>query len=210
MDLAMPGMGGHEAARRMCELPGPAGAVPIVALTATAGPEDRARCMAVGMLDVLAKPVRPAELLAAVARFGAGAMAPPAASAASAAAATPPATAAEGPLLNLGRVDDLRRGLPLATLAPLVEECLADIRQRLPVLQAALEAGETQPIEQAAHALAGMAGNFGLSGLEARMRRIMTAMRTRDLATARAATDGVEGELRRSGEAIRLALRSAA
>jgi len=69
---------------------------------------------------------------------------------------------------------------------------------------------EARAIEERAHALAGMAGNFGLSGLEARMRRIMAAARTRDLISARAAAEGVDTELVRASEAIRTALRVAA
>jgi HPt (histidine-containing phosphotransfer) domain-containing protein len=113
-------------------------------------------------------------------------------------------------VLDAARVADLRRGLPLPTLGPLVEQCLADIRLRLPQLQAALAAGQIRAIEEAAHALAGMAGNFGLSGIEARMRRIMSALRVRDLASAQAAAEGVDAELIHSTEAIRTALRTAA
>jgi len=209
MDLVMPGMTGYEAARLIRALPPPANAVPIVALTATTAPEDRARCLAAGMHDVLGKPIQPAELLAAVASVGGGGK-PGAALLAVAAASPAAAPPAEAPVLDAARVDDLRRGLSIGTLAPLVEECLADIRQRLPLLQAALQGGEARAIEERAHALAGMAGNFGLSGLEARMRRIMAAARTRDLISARAAAEGVDTELVRASEAIRTALRVAA
>ena len=198
MDLVMPGMSGYEATRRIRALPPPAGGVPIVALTATTAPEDRARCLAVGMVGVLGKPVRPADLLAAAADPGSAA--PPA----------EPSAMAEAVVLDMARIDDLRRGLSLATLAPLVEECLADIRQRLPLLQEALRGDQPRRIDEAAHALAGMAGNFGLSGLEARMRRVMAAVRTSDIAAARAAVEGVDAEFSRSSEAIRLAMREAA
>jgi signal transduction histidine kinase/ActR/RegA family two-component response regulator len=210
MDLVMPGMGGIEAARRIRALPPPAGAVPIVALTATTSADDRARCLEAGMLDVLGKPVQPADLLATVAR-AAGVLRPPRpgrAAPAVAPAIAPPAP--EQPVLDDARVADLRRGLPIGTLAPLVEECLADMRQRLPILHDALRAGQPRGIDEAAHALAGMAGNFGLAGIEARMRRVMAAVRARDIASAQAAAEGVDAELDRSGAAIRLALREAA
>ncbi len=66
MDLSMPGRSGIEATRaiRAAE----AGRrTPIVALTAHALPEHRARCLAAGMDDHLAKPYDPAALAAVVA-----------------------------------------------------------------------------------------------------------------------------------------------
>jgi CheY-like chemotaxis protein len=62
MDCVMPGMDGCQAteAIRALEEGGPASF--IVALTANAFADDRARCLASGMDDFLAKPVRSAEL----------------------------------------------------------------------------------------------------------------------------------------------------
>lgn len=57
MDVQMPVMDGHEATRAIRALPGEAGRVPIVALTAGTDSEDDARCRAVGMDDCLHKPL---------------------------------------------------------------------------------------------------------------------------------------------------------
>jgi len=57
MDVQMPVMDGHEAARAIRALPGEAGRVPIVALTAGTDAEDDARCRAAGMDDCLHKPL---------------------------------------------------------------------------------------------------------------------------------------------------------
>ena len=64
MDLQMPGLNGVQAALLMRASPGPAGRVPIVALTASLWPDDIARCQAAGMNGHLLKPLAAAELSA--------------------------------------------------------------------------------------------------------------------------------------------------
>lgn len=67
MDCRMPEMDGFTATAEILRRDGPR-AAPIVALTANTAMEDRARCLAVGMVDFLAKPVRKTELFAALER----------------------------------------------------------------------------------------------------------------------------------------------
>ena len=64
MDCQMPELDGLEATRRLRAHEQETGApnVPVVALTANAGPDDRARCAAAGMDDHLAKPFASNEL----------------------------------------------------------------------------------------------------------------------------------------------------
>ena len=62
MDCQMPDMDGYAAARAIRAL-GPAGGLPIFAMTANALPEDRKRCLEAGMDDYLAKPVSSEQLL---------------------------------------------------------------------------------------------------------------------------------------------------
>ena len=70
MDVQMPELDGLDAARRICER-WPAQARPrIIAMTANALPEDRDACLAAGMDDYVAKPIRPEELEAALRRAG--------------------------------------------------------------------------------------------------------------------------------------------
>ncbi|HWL16683.1 MAG TPA: ATP-binding protein [Opitutus sp.] len=76
MDCHMPNLDGWETTRRLrawSEDPLPhrraAARIPVLALTAAALPEERLRCLAAGMNDFVAKPVKLAELHAALARF---------------------------------------------------------------------------------------------------------------------------------------------
>ena len=73
MDLHMPELDGIGATRAIRALEGPAARVPIVALTADAFAETRARCLDAGMNDFLTKPVGLAELSQLLARHAAAA-----------------------------------------------------------------------------------------------------------------------------------------
>jgi CheY-like chemotaxis protein len=64
MDCRMPVMDGFEATRSIRSIEGPAGKVPIIALTASAFKEDRDKAKEAGMNDFLAKPYHSSELVA--------------------------------------------------------------------------------------------------------------------------------------------------
>ena len=66
MDIKMPVMDGVAASRAIRGLSGPAGLVPIIALTANAEPEDADGYLAAGMNGVVEKPMKPEHLLAAL------------------------------------------------------------------------------------------------------------------------------------------------
>jgi CheY-like chemotaxis protein len=63
MDVQMPEVDGLEATRRLRRDWPPARQPRIVAMTAAAFPEDRARCLEAGMDDYVSKPVAMSELV---------------------------------------------------------------------------------------------------------------------------------------------------
>jgi signal transduction histidine kinase/CheY-like chemotaxis protein len=199
MDLLMPGMNGYEVTRRLRASSGPAARIPIVALTANTAPEDRKRCLAAGMNDMLGKPVRPAELFAMV--RGASVMSKPKEW------SGPFATTTSGvEILDLPRLAELQNGLSASTLSSLMDQCLSDIRWRIVALQEALLGQSTQEIEEIAHAVAGMAGNYGLAAMEAVMRKILAAARDHDIERARAHAAVMQDDLIAAAEAVQLYL----
>ena len=69
MDCQMPIMDGYEATHIIRGMDEPAGAIPIIALTAHALVEDREKCMAAGMNDYISKPISRSQLAAVLQRF---------------------------------------------------------------------------------------------------------------------------------------------
>jgi CheY-like chemotaxis protein/anti-sigma regulatory factor (Ser/Thr protein kinase) len=201
MDIFLPGMTGIEATRQIRALPGPAGAVPICALTGNETPEDRARCAAAGMDEVLAKPVAPDALIAVLGRLvwhHQPVTLPP-----------EPSRASDAPpLLAAARLAELRANLPPATLADLVEQAIAELTERLAPLQAALQSGDMAAIGAEAHAMAGLAAGYAMAGLEVRLRAIMSAARAGDAAEVASHGADVPSLLARSTAALRNAVSS--
>lgn len=67
MDIMMPVMNGVEATKQIRDLPLKSAQPRIIALTANATPEQQAECERAGMDNYLTKPIKPAELQAALA-----------------------------------------------------------------------------------------------------------------------------------------------
>jgi signal transduction histidine kinase/DNA-binding response OmpR family regulator len=76
MDCQMPAMDGYAAAREIRRLEGPAGDVPIIAMTAHAMAGDREKCLEAGMSDYVAKPVRIGAVREAIEKWCGGGVRP--------------------------------------------------------------------------------------------------------------------------------------
>ena len=165
MDCQMPLMDGFEAARRIRESVGTN--LPIVAITADAMPADRARCLAEGMSDYLAKPVQLAQLAEVLDRWLPCPVDPPSAEPAS-----------DRSVFDAG--DLLRRLMGDRQLADTVlEGFLEDAPSQLEKLQTRLREADASGIRAQAHALKGAAATVAAEGL-----------REAALALERAASDG--------------------
>ena len=209
MDVQMPGMDGVEATRQIRKLPPPAGAVPILALSANVLPEERARCLAAGMNGALAKPIDWAQLFAAVAKYGPAegtaetredAAKATAGAQARAYAAAPPALG-ESPLDEA--VFDRLRDVQGETLsAQLAEIFLRDTARRLAELGDAVQRGDAAASIRMAHAIKGSAGDLGAHGMVKVCVAIEANAMVDDIATALARVEALQGEFKRAREAL--------
>ncbi len=200
MDIFMPGMSGLDTARQIRDMAGPAATVPIVALTANVCPEDRALCIAAGMNGMLGKPVAMQDLLDAI-----GEHVWPHQTDRGPAQTPVVASPRSSAVLSASRVEDLRATLPADTLGSLVEDCLVDLSERLRLLQEALQQEAVEQIGAHAHAMAGMAAEYGMAALEARARLLMQVVRE-DPGSAAAMSGELAAEVLRAGAALREAL----
>lgn len=181
MDVMMPEMDGLQAARAIRALAPPAGAVPILALTANN--EYAAACAEAGMNGFVAKPFTPAGLKESVAAALAGAS-PHAASAAETGAVFDPA-----------RVRLLMTEIGAAPARDLVEIFLADAEKRLAGMRALAGSGETKALGRAAHSVKSSAATFGLERLAAVAREIESAAATAPAARLAALIDAAGAAL---------------
>jgi two-component system, sensor histidine kinase and response regulator len=153
MDCQMPEVDGYEATARIRSREAGTGRhVPIVAMTAHAMAGDRDRCLAVGMDDYLAKPLRGEELDAALGRWLPGGDA--AAGSAATNGATPPAPADE-PALDEERFGELRKDFPDDAVRQIVEAFIDSTPAIIERVVLAAEGEDHVEVTQGAHRLKG-------------------------------------------------------
>jgi PAS domain S-box-containing protein len=175
MDVQMPRRTGIEATEAIRALPPPAGLVPIVAMTAAALPEDRARCLAAGMDGFIAKPADAATLLAAVAgTLPAGPAVP----------STAPSTAG---LIDDAVVAEMEAAVGPGRMPHLIGIFAEETESRLAQLGLAVEAGERQAIAHLAHGMRSAAGTFGAAALTQAARNLEQASAEADAGALAAA-----------------------
>ena len=158
MDVQMPVMDGHEATRRIHAI---APRLPVIGLTAHALAEERARCLASGMVDHVSKPIDAAVLVATIQahvphRF----------------LEDVPAMAAAGQFSRFavaGPIDwtalSARYGQRASFIDKLLATVLANHGESPERLRAAAQAGEFQTLRMLAHAIKGVAGNLDAQAL---------------------------------------------
>jgi CheY-like chemotaxis protein/HPt (histidine-containing phosphotransfer) domain-containing protein len=168
MDVNMPEVDGLEATRQIHAAWGEA-SPPIIALTAGASLEDRARCEAAGMDDYLTKPLQVAALAQALERWVAHAR-DARAEAAEVAPAAPaaPASAPEAPLMDFSRLEEFREfdDEELTMTKDVIGLFLADTPPRLAAMDDAIARGDAAALSTAAHALKGGASNIGAKAIQ--------------------------------------------
>ncbi len=190
MDIQMPVMDGMTATSMIRKIPGFA-QLPIIAMTANAIPQDRERCLAIGMNDYLVKPIEPENLFATLRRW----ITPHISQAKTVAAQATVNTNAPVPV-NIDGLDTklgLRRVLNerkfyVSMLQRFVDGQGKDAEQ----IRESLNNADDETAERLAHTLKGVAGNIGASALQNTAEQLETMIRDKE---KRESLDAVLAEL---------------
>jgi signal transduction histidine kinase/HPt (histidine-containing phosphotransfer) domain-containing protein len=172
MDVMMPEMDGLEATRLLRKRQMIGGYVNyqsriiIVAMTAHAMQGDREKCIAAGMDDYLAKPVRPKDVRDMIERWG-GKILPEAKEPATA----PAASTSTEPPVDMDRMNDLTDG-NADSLRELVEMFLKQTHKQFDQIQAAIRDGKADDVRRVAHSCAGASATLGMTHLVPKLREL--------------------------------------
>ena len=179
MDVQMPEMDGLQAAAaiRQLEQATQRPRTPIIALTAYAAKEDQLKCLASGMDDYLAKPVKPASLLAALQRH---------CSAGSVSLQDPTILLPCEKLVDLPPVYDReelleRLGGAEALIPRFIGLFRTGVLKNLEELAQAVATGDCEAIRIQAHTLKGSCGNIGAMRMRETAAILEDAARTGDI-----------------------------
>jgi signal transduction histidine kinase/HPt (histidine-containing phosphotransfer) domain-containing protein len=172
MDVMMPEMDGLEATRLLRKRQMIGGYVNyqsriiIVAMTAHAMQGDREKCIAAGMDDYLAKPVRPKDVRDMIERWGGKIM-----QEAKTPSDTPAANAAMEPPVDMDRMTDLTDG-NADSLRELVEMFLKQTHKQFAQIEAAIREGKADDVRRVAHSCAGASATLGMTRLVPKLREL--------------------------------------
>jgi PAS domain S-box-containing protein len=155
MDCQMPVMDGYEAARRIRALEATSSLgisfCGIIAMTASAFPGDRLRCLESGMDDYLAKPFDSSSLHLSLSRFVHG---------------KPRLQEKTSNEPVHSAISQLEKQIGKDATRELIDIWLNETPQRLEMIRLAVEEGRNENARKAAHALRGGCSIFGLIGIQ--------------------------------------------
>jgi CheY-like chemotaxis protein len=170
MDVQMPEMDGLEATRVIRErqreksrFPNYKNSIIIIAMTASAMPGDRDKCIASGMDDYLAKPVRPEDMRAIVERWASVSKAqePTTSQTETTTATSDSGFESHQPPVEMERLLDFSDG-SVENLRELVTLYLKQTAEQLEQLTAAARAGSAAEVRRLAHSCAGASSTCGM------------------------------------------------
>ncbi len=162
MDLQMPGMDGYQTASLIREKSG-CKDIPIIAMSAAVMEEDKQKCISVGMVDHIAKPIMPEALVGALLKWVKPSK--------QGFAAAPPGAALEGYTipLNLPGFNILgaltRIGGNKKLLCTLLHKFADDYSSVMERLDTLARSGDTNGVLMILHSLRGIAGSLGVSSV---------------------------------------------
>ena len=193
MDCMMPRMDGYEATGAIRRLPGQAAKVPIIAMTANAMQGDSDRCLAAGMDDYLAKPVRPEELKLVLERWTNPDQIAQRRAARLSAAPVPVPEMPVDPAVLEGFRELQEPGAP-DVVTEFIDLFLGDLPGRLTAIREAAALGDVEQVRANAHALKSSAGYIGALPLSRMCQELEAAAAGMDLTLARHLSEAVERE----------------
>jgi CheY-like chemotaxis protein/HPt (histidine-containing phosphotransfer) domain-containing protein/anti-sigma regulatory factor (Ser/Thr protein kinase) len=190
MDWQMPEMDGLEATRRIRQLPGATGRIPIVALTANASADFRAVCLSAGANDYLAKPYTESALGSLLTQWLphadarlTEANADARLVAANADTRVQADTPAAATLLDLSALHARYPGKPML-VNELVNLFVSTTEASLSVLKQGIEQADLVTCRKEAHALKGAAASVAARAVQEAAARIETCLRASDFSCA--------------------------
>ena len=199
MDMQMPVMDGLTATREIRKNPRLTG-LPIIAMTANVMASDREQCLAAGMVDFIAKPFDPGQMLATLAKW-----ITPAKPAVPVVSNLKSAQGSETlPDLPGVRVDEgvRRMGGDVAAYCSILEK-FRSARQNTPAeIRFAIAAKDWERAERMAHTLNGLLGTLGAKELQDKAAELNAAIRGRMSVQIESLLPIVEAELARLFAAI--------